>query len=185
MISPFFIIIGVIVLITLLVIAMYNKLIKGHTRVEEAWADIDVQLKRRFDLIPNLVETVKGYQTHEQETLTKITEARNLAQSAHNIGERAAAEDQLSKAMLNLFAVSENYPDLKASTNFLEIQRELTDTENKVQAARRFYNGLVRDFNISVRVFPTNLLAKGLGFTEAELFEITNATEREPVAVKF
>lgn len=179
------IILVAIVAIVFFVIAIYNKLVKGRIRVKEAWSDIDVQLKRRHDLIPNLVETVKGYQTHEQETLNKVTEARAQALNASSMQERSAAEKQLSAAAFNLLAVAENYPDLKASTNFLELQRELRDTEDKIQASRRFYNGLVRDFNISLGVFPNNLLASPLGFSAAEYFELDNEQERQPVQVKF
>lgn len=171
--------------IVVFVIAIYNKLVRGRIRVKEAWSDIDVQLKRRHDLIPNLVETVKGYQTHEQETLNQVTEARAQALNASSMQERSAAEKQLSAAAFNLLAVAENYPDLKASTNFLELQRELRDTEDKIQASRRFYNGLVRDFNISLGVFPNNLLASPLGFSAAEYFELDNEQERQPVQVKF
>lgn len=169
-------------------VAVYNGLITSKNRLAEAWSDIDVQLKRRYDLIPNLVETVKGYATHEQDTLTKVIEARNQAITAHDSGDRPAqeaAEDNLSGLLKNLFALSENYPDLKANQNFLELQRELTDTEDKIQAARRFYNTNVRDFNTKLQVFPTNVFAKKLGFTAADFFEIKEAAEKEPVKVSF
>jgi LemA protein len=179
-------IIAAIIIIWL--IAVYNGLIASKNHVAEAWSDIDVQLKRRYDLVPNLVETVKGYATHEQETLEKVIEARNQAVSAHESGDVAAqnsAENNLSGLLKNLFALSENYPDLKASQNFLELQRELTDTEDKIQAARRFYNSNVRDFNIKLQVFPTNILAKKMGFIAADFFEIIDLTEKESVKVKF
>ena len=183
--TTLFIILAVVVALTLFAIGLYNKLIRGRNRVQEAWADIDVQLKRRIDLIPNLVETVKGYQTHEQETLAKVTEARTNALNANTLSERSQAEHALGAAAFSLLAVAENYPDLKASTNFVELQRELSDTENKIQASRRFYNGLVRDFNISLQTFPSNLMASYLGFTSAEFFELEDDTAREPVQVKF
>lgn len=175
----------VIAVIIIFAIAIYNKLVRGRIRVKEAWSDIDVQLKRRLNLIPNLVETVKGYQTHEQETLAKVTEARTNAINAASVAERSQAEQALGAAAFNLLAVAENYPDLKASTNFLELQRELRDTEDKIQAARRFYNGLVRDYNISLGVFPNNLFASALGFTAEDYFELEDDAAREPVQVKF
>jgi LemA protein len=169
-------------------IAVYNGLITSKNRLAEAWSDIDVQLKRRYDLIPNLVETVKGYATHEQETLERVIEARNQAITAQDSGDRPAqeaAENNLSGLLKNLFALSENYPDLKANQNFLELQRELTDTEDKIQAARRFYNGNVRDFNTKLQVFPTSIFAKKLGFSAAEFFEIKENNQRETVKVDF
>lgn len=180
-----YIIIAIVAVVIFFAITIYNKLIRGRIRVREAWSDIDVQLKRRLDLIPNLVETVKGYQTHEQETLIKLTDARAKAMSATSIAERSAAEKDLSAAAFNLLAVAENYPDLKASTNFLELQRELRDTEDKIQAARRFYNGLVRDFNINLGVFPNNIFASFLGFKAEEYFELEDEAAKEPVKVQF
>jgi LemA protein len=156
--------------------------------VEEAWSDIDVQLKRRYDLIPNLVETVKGYASHEKETLEKVTKARTdamAAQSGGDLKKSAEAENMLSSTLKSIFALSENYPDLKANQNFLELQRELSDTENKIQASRRFYNGNVRDFNTKLQVFPTNIMAGMLGFKNREFFEIENEKERENVKVEF
>jgi LemA protein len=179
------IVLVIVAAVVIFAIGIYNKLIRGRIRVKEAWSDIDVQLKRRLNLIPNLVETVKGYQTHEQETLSKVTEARANALNASTMAERSQAENALGTAAFNLLAVAENYPDLKASANFLELQRELRDTEDKIQAARRFYNGLVRDYNISLGVFPNNLFASPFGFTTEVYFELEDDTAREPVKVKF
>ncbi len=167
------------------IIAIYNGLIKLKFRVDEAWSDIDVQLKRRYDLIPNLVETVKGYAAHEKETFEKVIQARNMAMQATSTAEKAQAENMLSSTLKSIFALAEAYPDLKANQNFLELQRELTDTEDKIQASRRFYNGNVRDFNTKVEMFPTNIIAGWLGFTKREFFEIENEKERETVQVKF
>lgn len=182
------IIIGVIVVLAGVVIGMYNSLIKLKNRVDEAWSDIDVQLKRRYDLIPNLIETVKGYAGHEKDTLEKVTKARTAAMAAQDKGDakaQAQAENMLSSTLKSIFALSESYPDLKANENFLELQRELSDTENKIQASRRFYNGNVRDFNTKLQVFPTNMMANMLGFKSREYFEIENEKERENVKVKF
>jgi len=178
------IIIIILVVLVLALVGMYNGLITLKNRVDEAWSDIDVQLKRRHDLIPNLVSTVKGYATHEKELFEKVTQARTAAMGATGPVEKEAAENALSGTLKTLFAVSENYPDLKANQNFLELQRELTDTEDKIQASRRFYNGNVRDFNTKIEVFPTNLLAGMLGFVKREFFE-ANAAEKENVEVKF
>lgn len=166
-------------------IAVYNGLIKLRNRAKEAWSDIDVQLKRRYDLIPNLVETVKGYAAHERELFEKVTQARAQAMGANTVGEKAQAENMLSSTLKSLFAVAENYPDLKASQNFLELQKELTDTEDKIQAARRFYNGNVRDLNTQIEIFPNNIIAGAFGFQKMEFFEIEEAAAREPVKVKF
>jgi LemA protein len=163
----------------------YNRFIKLVTRAKEAWSDISVQMKRRYDLIPNLVETVKGYASHEQETLEKVIEARNMAMQATSTVEHAQAENMLTGTLKSLFALSENYPDLKANTNFLELQRELTDTENKIQASRRFYNTNVRDLNISVATFPSNIIAKIFGFSNMEFFELTEEEAKNPVKVSF
>jgi len=179
------IILIVIVAVVLWIIVMFNGLVTLKNRAKEAWADIDVQLKRRYDLIPNLVETVKGYATHERELFERVTQARASAMSATGLKDKANAENALSGTLRSLFAVAENYPDLKASTNFLELQRELTDTEDKIQAARRFYNTNVRDLNIKIEKFPANLIANSFGFKEMELFQTANEAEREPVAVKF
>ena len=174
-----------VVLLVLWLILTYNRFVTLRNRVKEAWADIDVQLKRRYDLIPNLVETVKGYATHERELLEKVTQARSQAMGAQTIKEKGNAENFLSQTLKSLFAVSENYPDLKASQNFLELQRELTDTEDKIQASRRFYNGNVRDFNTILQSFPQNTVAGVFSFKAAEFFEITEAAQKEPVKVSF
>ncbi len=181
--------IGVIILIIIAVaaawlIAVYNGLIRLRNRVDEAWSDIDVQLKRRYDLIPNLVNTVKGYAAHERELFEKVTQARTAAMQAGTPAEKEKAENILSGTLKSLFAVAENYPDLKASQNFLELQRELTDTEDKIQAARRFYNGNVRDFNTKIQVFPNNIIAGMLKFTAREFFGAEEEA-KEPVKVEF
>jgi len=181
----FLVLIVAVIAIVLWLIGIYNHFITLRNRVKEAWADIDVQLKRRYDLIPNLVETVKGYAAHEREVLEKVTQARTQAMGAQTLKERGAAENALSQTLKSLFAVSENYPQLKASENFLELQRELTDTEDKVQAARRFYNGNVRDFNTILQSFPQNVVADAFSFKAAEFFEITEAAQKEPVKVSF
>jgi len=175
---------AIIVLILFGFIATYNELVKLRNRTKEAWADIDVQLKRRYDLIPNLVETVKGYAVHERELFERVTQARAQAIGAKTIKEKGEAENALSSTLKSLFAVAESYPDLKASANFLELQRELTDTEDKIQAARRFYNTNVRDMNIRVETFPTNIIAAMFGFARVEFFGAEEA-EKEPVKVKF
>jgi len=179
------IILIVVGLIVLWLILTYNRLIVFRNRVKEAWADIEVQLKRRYDLIPNLVETVKGYASHERELFEKVTEARTKAMGAQTIKEKGEAENALSSTLKTLFAVSENYPQLRASENFLELQKELTDTEDKIQAARRFYNTNVRDFNIKIESFPVNIFSKFFNFKTAEFFELEEAAAKEPVKVKF
>ena len=174
------------VALVLLVIFIYNRLVTYRMRAKEALSDIDVQSKRRFDLIPNLVETVKGYAAHEKGVLENVTAARAAVMGVKgNPLEKAKAEDQLSNTLKSLFAVAENYPQLKANENFLELQRELTDTEDKMQAARRFYNSTVRDLNTAVQTFPTNLIAGMMGFKEENFFETTSEAERQPVQVKF
>lgn len=175
----------VVVLILLWLAMMYNRLVTLRTRSEEAWSDIDVQTKRRYDLIPNMVETVKGYATHEKELFQKVTEARSAAMDAKGMAEKAEGENMLSNTLKSLFAVAESYPDLKASDNFAKLQDELSDTENKIEAARRFYNANVRDLNISIQSFPANVFAGMLKFTKKDLFEVASAAEKEPVAVKF
>jgi LemA protein len=179
------IIIIIVVVAVLWVIAAFNGLVTLKNRAKEAWADIDVQLKRRYDLIPNLVEIVKGYAAHERELFEKVTQARTAAMSATGLKDKADAENALSGTLKSLFAVAENYPDLKASTNFLALQNELTDTEDKIQAARRFYNTNVRDLNIKVESFPANFIASSFGFKQMELFQTANEAEKQPVAVKF
>ncbi len=176
----------IIVAIIAILVFIYNSLISSRNRVEEAWADIEVQLKRRYDLIPNLVNTVKGYAAQEAGVLERVTEARTRAMGAQSPEERNKDENQLSGTLKSLFAVSENYPDLKSNQNFMQLQSDLTDTENKIQAARRFYNGNVRDFNTKIEVFPTSLFASMLGFTRKVFFDIDdNGPEQNPVEVKF
>jgi LemA protein len=167
------------------IVAVYNGLIVLKNRVDEAWSDIDVQLKRRYDLIPNLIETVKGYAKHESETLEKVIQARNLAMGAQTTEAHAAAENALSSTLKSIFALSESYPDLKANQNFLQLQDDLKDAEDKIQAARRFYNANVRDFNTKIQVFPNNVIAGKLAFKKYGFFEITDAAQREVVQVKF
>ncbi|OGF20866.1 hypothetical protein A2Y83_04220 [Candidatus Falkowbacteria bacterium RBG_13_39_14] len=173
------------IILILWLIAIYNGLIRSKNRTEEAWSDIDVQLKRRYDLIPNLINTVKGYAAHEKELFEKVTQARTQAMGAGSPKDKAAAENALSGTLKSLFAVAENYPNLKANENFAKLHDELSDTENKIQAARRFYNGNVRDLNIKLEVFPTNLIAGALGFKKRDFFEIEDEKERENVEVKF
>ena len=166
-------------------IVLYNRFISLRNRVKEAFADIEVQLKRRYDLIPNLVETVKGYASHEKGVFEKVTEARTRAMGAQGVHEKAEAENMLSQTLKSLFAVSENYPDLKASTNFLELQRELRDAEDKIQAARRFYNTVVMALNTGIESFPGNIVARIFSFKFQEFFEIEEAGQRETPQVKF
>ena len=182
------IIIGVIILLAIVLWAIYNSLITLKIRVDEAWSDITVQLKRRLDLIPNLVEAVKGYAKHESGVFTAVTEARANALGANGVKETAAAENQFEGALKSLFAVAEAYPDLKASQNFIELQQELVDTEDKIQASRRFYNGGVRDLNTKIQTFPSNIIAGTFGFKNREFFELDEAeqkTAEKPVEVKF
>jgi LemA protein len=186
--TAIYVLIGVVVLAALWVMVSYNHLITLVQRTKEAWADIDVQLKRRYDLIPNLVESVKGYATHEREAFENVTAARASAMNAGTSpAQKGAAENMLSGALKTLFAVAEAYPDLKANQNFMELQRQLTDTEDKIQSARRFYNGNVRDLNTSIQSFPGNIIAGAFHFEAREFFELgdTDAAAREPVAVKF
>jgi LemA protein len=183
--NPFNILLGIIVLIVLWAVFAYNRFVTLINRVKEAWSDIDVQLKRRYDLIPNLVETVKGYATHEREAFENVTKARAQSMQAGTPGAKAQAENMLSGALKSLFAVAEAYPDLKANQNFLGLQTELSDTENKIQAARRFYNGNVRDLNTSIETFPSNFIANMFKFEPREFFELEDAAAKEPVKVKF
>jgi LemA protein len=182
------ILIVIVVILVIWYIAAYNGLVRGRNRTQEAFSDIDVQLKRRYDLIPNLVSTVQGYAAHEKTVFEDVTKARTAAMSAPAGAndQKLAAENQLSGALKSLFAVAENYPDLKANQNFLQLQGELTDTEDKIQAARRFYNGMVRDYNTRLQSFPTNMIAGSFGFMKMDFFgnDLTDA-ERQPVAVKF
>ena len=178
---------GVVVLVGVWVIWAYNRFVVLTNRCEEGWSDIDVQMKRRYDLIPNLIETVKGYVKHEAGTLEKVTEARTKAMGAQSVGDHAAAENMLTGALKSLFAVAESYPDLKANTNFIELQRELSDTENKIQAARRFYNSVVIELQNALEQVPTNLVGKSFGFKTREFFALAEGEEaaRNPVKVSF
>jgi len=177
---------AIVVLIVIWLIWIYNKFVQLRNRAEEGWSDIEVQLKRRYDLIPNLVETVKGYMEHEKNVLTSVTEARTRAMGAQTPAEHGKAENMLAGTLKTLFAVAEQYPDLKANTNFLELQRELSDTENKVQAARRFYNGTVRDLNTAIQSFPQNILAGMFRFGQREFFDLDEEpAARETPKVKF
>lgn len=182
------IVLGVVALLVVFVWATYNALVKLKIRVDEAWSDITVQLKRRVDLIPNLVNTVKGYAAHESGVFEKVTEARSALQNAKGVKESAAAENMMEGALKSLFAVAEAYPDLKANQNFAQLQQELVDTEDKIQAARRFYNGGVRDLNTKIQMFPNNIFAGMLGFTQREFFELSDseqAVAEKPVDVQF
>lgn len=183
--TPTIILLIVLGVIALFVVLTYNRLVALRNRVREAFSDIDVQLKRRYDLIPNLVSTVKGYAAHEKGVLEKVTEARTRAMGATGVHERAEAENMLTGALKSLFAVSENYPDLKASTNFLELQRELRDTEDKVQAARRFHNNTVMSLNNKIETFPSNFIAKMFNFKQEEFFELDEEAARSVPEVKF
>lgn len=182
--SWLWVILGIVVILVIVVIVIYNALVRLKVRVDEAWSDITVQLKRRADLIPNLVESVKGYATHEREVFEKVTEARSAIMSAAKEGPKAAAaaENQFEGALKSLFAVAENYPQLRANENFLQLQAEITDTEDKVQASRRFYNGGVRDLNTKIQTFPNNIFASMFGFKEREFFEVEDraAVEEAP-----
>lgn len=178
-------IIGIIVVAVAYILLTYNSLVRQKNQTMEAWSDIDVQLKRRHNLIPNLIETVKGYAAHERATLDSVTAARTEALAANTPAEHAHAENALSATLKTLFAVSENYPDLKSNTNFLELQRELSDTENKIQASRRFYNGVVRDYNTATQTVPNNVIASMFGFGKREFFELDDENERAVPEVKF
>lgn len=178
------IVLGLVVVLAVGVIYIYNSLVRAKIRVDEAWSDIDVQLKRRYDLIPNLIETVKGYAKHEKTVFEEVTKARTAAMGAQDLAGKEKSENMLAGALKSLFAVAENYPDLKANENFLELQKELTDTEDKIQAARRFYNGNVRDFNTKIQVFPNNMLAGILGYKDREFFQAEEG-DKEPVKVDF
>jgi len=180
------ILLAVVVIAAIFLVVTYNGLVKLKVRVDEAWSDITVQLKRRLDLIPNLVNSVKGYAAHESGVFERVTEARANALNAQGVKETAEAENEFSGALKSLFAVAEAYPDLKANQNFLQLQQELVDTEDKIQASRRFYNGGVRDLNTKIQVFPNNVFAGMLGFTQREFFEVEDrATAENPVDVQF
>ena len=185
--TPLFIVLGIITVIIVTIVAMYNGLVTSVQRVKEAWADIDVQLKRRYDLIPNLVSTVKGSANFETSTLEKVVEARGKAMGAGTIAEHKEAENMLTSALKSVFALAESYPDLKSNQNYLSLQSELSDTENKIQAARRFYNSNVMEYNTKIQTVPTNIIAKMFSFFEKEFFELTEgeAAARNPVEVIF
>lgn len=183
--SIIYILIAVIAVLLIWGILAYNRFISFINRAKEAWSDIDVQLKRRYDLIPNLINTVKGYATHESTTFDKVTQARVAAMGASNVADKGKAENMLTDAIKSVFAVAEAYPDLKANQNFLELQKQLTDTEDKIQAARRFYNGNVRDLNIAIESFPSNVIARFFHFAKMELFVLDEAAAKQPVEVKF
>ena len=180
-----YLILGIVGLAVIVFVAIYNGLIRRRTRIEEAWSDIEVQMKRRYDLIPNVVETVKGYATHEQSVLENVTKARTQAMGAQDSNARLQAENALSSTLKTLFAVAENYPDLKANANFLDLQRELADTENKLQSGRRFYNSVVRDYNTMTQTFPSALIASMFGFVKKDFFGLEEEAAREPVKVSF
>lgn len=186
---PVFVILGVVVLIGIILAVMYNALVRLNIRADEAWSDITVQMKRRLDLIPNLISTVKGYAKHEKEAFQGVTDARSAIMKADTPAKAAEAENQFQAAMKSIFAVAEAYPDLKANENFKELQAELVDTEDKIQAARRFYNGVVRDFNTKRKTVPTSFFAKMLGFnSDKEFFDVADSERTDvekPVEVKF
>jgi LemA protein len=181
------VILGIVVVLLVIFIGIYNGLVRRRNEVKNAWAQIDVQLKRRYDLIPNLVETAKGYMKHERETLEAVTNARNIAQqvASSGVGTRAKAEGELSAVLSRLLAVVENYPDLKANQNFLALQEELASTENKIGFSRQFYNDSVLKYNNQTQMFPSNIIASISGFSASEFFEVTVATEKEAPKVSF
>lgn len=179
------VVIAVIVITLLWAVSLYNRLVSRRNLVKEGWSGIDVSLKKRYDLIPNLVETVKGYASHEKNTLEEVTRYRTASMQASTPHDKMAAENQLSKALGSLFAVAENYPDLKASANYIQLQEELSAIENNLESARRYYNGTVRDNNTLVESFPSNIIAGMFGFRTSEFFEIDNAAHRETPKVSF
>jgi LemA protein len=184
--EPIWIIVAVIAVLAVVVIFVYNSLVSTRVRVEEAWSDITVQLKRRLDLVPNLINTVKGYATHEKEVFERVTEARANTLNAQGVAQTAKAEGEFEQALKSLFAVSENYPQLRATENFQQLQAELTDTEDKIMASRRFYNGAARELNIKIDSFPSNIIAGMFGFKKREFFEVEDQTAVEkPVEAKF
>ena len=183
--SPLIVVLIIVAAVGLWIVGAYNALVRSRNRVKESWSDIDVQLKRRYDLIPNLIETVKSYASHEQKTLDMVIQARSRAMGAPTVAEHAQAENMLSGALKSLFALSEAYPQLRAVESFAKLQDELSDTENKIQAARRFYNTNVMTLNTQVESFPTNLIAGQFGFKKEEFFQLENDKEREPVKVSF
>lgn len=183
--NPVNIIIAIVIVIVLWLILAYNGLIRRRYRVREAWSDIDVQLKRRYDLIPNLIETVKGYAIHEKEAFESVSKARAQAMGAQSVHDKEIADNMVTSALKSIFAIAEAYPQLRAVESFTKLQEELSDTENKIQAARRFYNGNVMDYNTAIEIFPTNLIAGAFGFKKEEFFGLESESEKEPVKVKF
>ncbi|SJN10066.1 LemA protein [Leucobacter sp. 7(1)] len=180
------IVVGVLVILGVYVWATYNSLVTLRVRVDEAWSDITVQLKRRADLIPSLIETVKGYAAHEKSVFDSVTKARAETISAQGPAEASLAENHMQSALKSIFAVAEAYPQLQASQNFLQLQSELVDTENKIQASRRFFNGGVREYNTKIQVFPNTIFARGMGFTERDFFEVADiAAISEPPRIQF
>jgi LemA protein len=182
------VILAIVLVLLAVVVFIYNSLVRSKVRTDEAWSDITVQLKRRYDLIPNLVNTVQGYAKHEKTVFEEVTKARTEAMGAHTVGEAAEADNTFTGALKSLFAVAENYPDLKANQGFQQLQAELVDTEDKIQAARRFYNGAARDLNIKIQSFPTNIFAGAMGFKVREFFDVDanqSAQVKEPVKVDF
>lgn len=174
-----------IAILAVLIVGLYNSLVRLKNKCQEAWSDIDTQLKRRYDLIPNLVETVKSYAKHEEGTLEKVVQARNAAMNAKTLPEKEQAENMITGALKSIFALAENYPDLKANQNFLELQNTLTEIEEHIQLSRRYYNATVRDFNTKIEVFPNNLIAGPFGFQKREFFEVDSEEERKNVKVDF
>ena len=181
-----YVILIVIAIVIIGGVVIYNKLVRLKNTVKSSWSDIDVQLKKRFDLVPNLVETVKGYASHEKSVFEKVTQARSMAMQASSPAEMAKAENMLRDTLKSLFAVAEAYPELKANTNFLQLQSQLQELENNIEYARRYYNAVVRDYNILIESFPSNLIASGFGFKEEQLFQLeAPETERKAVKVGF
>ena len=180
-----FAILAIVLVVIVFAIYLYNGLVRLRNKVKEAWADIETQLKRRYDLIPNIVSTVKGYAKHEEGTFVKVTEMRAKAMESNNLGEKAEAENMLSETLKSLFAIAENYPELKANQNFLDLQNTLKEIEEHIQLSRRYYNGTVRDFNTKIEVFPNNIVAGPLGFKSKEFFETKNEQEKENIKVDF
>jgi len=183
--TTLYVVLGILVVLLVWGVVSYNRFVSFINRAKEAWSDIDVQLKRRYDLIPNLVNSVKGYAKHESETFDRVTQARAAAMGAQNIADKGKAENMLASSLKSVFAIAEAYPELKANQNFLALQTELSDTENKIQASRRFYNGNVRDLNIAIEAFPSNLVAKIFNFVKMELFTLDEEAAKKPVEVKF
>jgi LemA protein len=181
----FLVILGLVAAVVIWAVAIYNRLVRLRNLVEEGWSGIDVQLKRRADLIPNLLETVRGYMDHERDLLTRVTELRARSAEAGNVADKVKLEGKLSRSLARLFAVAENYPELKANQNFLQLQGQLGELEEQIQMARRYYNGTVRELNIKIESFPSNLVARRFGFNPAEFFEIEDLSDREVPEISF